>query len=201
MATEANAFYTQKPPPREKQSEAGDAKVQKKTDSKRQKGKSDSKPKQTVETVKAQEKQEKEKSKAKAETSKRRKDSKLAKKAIQEVEAYKVRESTRSKIKVTGKPGSGLNKVTEILELHPERPKRKTSKEIFKETSSLTHLQSFVEARKTGEIDLVNDKVQGKSQPDGASTREDTDIFDIALDIPQPPVPNLSFGLDRVLFK
>lgn len=201
MATEANTSYVQKPAPQEKKSEAGDAKAQKKTHPKRQKAKSDSKPKETAETVKTEEKQEKEKIKAKLEANKKRKEAKLAKKAAQEIEAYKAKELNRSKIKVTGKPGSGLSKVTEILDLHPEQPKKKTSKEIYQETSSLTHLQSFVEARKTGEIDLVNDKIQGKSQPDGVSTREDTDIFDIALDIPQPPVPNLSFGLDRVLFK
>lgn len=231
MATEANTFYTQKPSSQENQSEAGEAKAQKKTDSKRPKAKADSKPKETVVTVKTQEKEDKEKSKAKTEanteanteakteakngTARKRKrmknDEVLAKRAAREVALYKsAKELNKSKITVTGKPGSGLNKVTKILDMHGAHLERRRaardasrdgSEDFPKDVSSLVHLQSFVEARKTGEIDLVNDKIQGKPQPAGVSTRKDADIFDIALDIPQPPVPNLSFGLDRVLFK
>ncbi|KAJ5715105.1 mitochondrial translation protein [Penicillium malachiteum] len=56
-----------------------------------------------------------------------------------------------------------------------QAPKERASK------SSISHLSSFIKVKETGKIDLQNDKLE-------------------ALDVPQPPVPGLAFGLDRVLF-
>ncbi|KAJ6024564.1 mitochondrial translation protein [Penicillium herquei] len=55
-----------------------------------------------------------------------------------------------------------------------QAPKEKTR-------SPISHLSSYIKMRETGMIDLKNEKLE-------------------ALDIPQPPVPGLAFGLDRVLF-
>ncbi|KAJ5701506.1 mitochondrial translation protein [Penicillium malachiteum] len=47
--------------------------------------------------------------------------------------------------------------------------------------SSIPHLNSFIKMKEIGQINLKNVKLE-------------------ALDVPQPPVPGLAFGLDRVLF-